>query len=158
MSLEAGLDGGEEAMVVRFLKERFQAVIELLQDGGCAPALQKAELRDDPHFSTYILDVEDAVPVRCQLPSPGQAMFAQPSVFGIREELFDDLLPLWGEVSAVVCGASAWLRSFPSHGKRSARAETSSPPPPSSLSLPAQALTWGYRGEWRGRPQRSPRR
>lgn len=112
MFLEAGLDGGKEAAAVRFLKEKFQTVIELLKQGRLAPALQKAELRCDPHLSPHLLEVEDGMPVHCQLSSPGQAMFARPAVFGIGEELFDDLLPFWVAVSAVGGVAPACLRGF----------------------------------------------
>ncbi len=124
MFLEAGLDSGKEA-VVRFIKKRFQTAIEVLKNGRRAPALHKAELRDDSHFSPHLLDMEDGAPVRCYLPSPGQAMFAQSAVFGIGEELFDDLLPFWVAVSAVGGVAPACLRGFASHGEPSAQGETS---------------------------------
>jgi hypothetical protein len=112
MFLEAGLDSGKEAVAVRFLKERFHALIELLKQRRLAPALQKAELQCDPHLSPYLLEVEDDMPVHCQLPSPGQVMFVQPAVFGIGEEFVDDLRPLWVAVSAVGGVAPACLRDF----------------------------------------------
>jgi hypothetical protein len=74
MSLEAALDDGKEAVAVRFLKERFQALIELPQQGRRAPALQIAEERDDPHFLAHLLEVEEGVIVYDNLPSPPQAL------------------------------------------------------------------------------------
>src|SRR5215813_2317703 len=68
--LEAALDDRKETVAVRVLKERFQALIELPQQGGLAPALQIAEERDDPDFLAHLLDVKERAPVRGQLPSP----------------------------------------------------------------------------------------
>jgi hypothetical protein len=140
MSLEAALDDGKEAVAVRFLKERFHTLIELLKKGRRAPALHIAELRDNPHFAPPLLEADDGVPLGCQLPAPSQPLFAQPSVFGIREELVDNLLPFGIEGCAVVCGASGCRHGFASPEEQSAGAEVAVPLPSSALALPAHGL------------------